>query len=186
MKRAACAKPESAQTLPLGVVAEQPLDGRRHRTRILGVEEEGRAAGDFRERPASRRRHGHASRHRLEHGKTEALVQGREDEAGRERVQALHVLVRNPIQEPRVVGEAECGRACAQLLFMARRVPGEHEQRPALGRDQRERLEQPHEVLVRPLGRDRERDGSRPEAEASAQAGLGGGLDACVHRAPAE
>ena len=96
---AARACPRSDEALPEGRVREHGLDRRRELARHAGVDEERRVAGDLGDRARASGDDRRAGGHRLQHGQPEALVERREHEAGRARVE------RRQIRERHVVGE---------------------------------------------------------------------------------
>ncbi len=105
--------------------------------------------------------------HRLKQRDAEALIHGGEDEACGHLPQALELGTRQPARPAHIAGEPERLRMRAQLALMRRRVPREHEDRALV--DQRQRVEETAQVLVRQLGREREQHAAVAQHEALAQ-----------------
>src|SRR6185503_4062660 len=90
--------------------------------------------------------------------KSESLVQGREDEAIRGGIEVLELRGRDPAEKVDVVRHALRAGELAELLLVRSGIAGEHQERPALTRDARDRCDEAREVLVRALRGHAERD----------------------------
>ena len=115
----------------------------RDRLGVVRVEEPRRVADDLRQRRDVRARDRAAARHRLERRLAEALVQRREDERRRAAVEADELVHRD-------------GAAHLDAVRHRARVAAAREHEPQLrplAAHERERLEQPLVVLVRPAPR---------------------------------
>ena len=91
-----------------------------------------------------------------------------------DRPQALELRLREPPREAHVARPRRRPRPLAQLALVPGRVAGQHEHRPALAADPRERVDQRGEVLVRALGRQAEQHAALAEVEAARAIALAG------------
>ena len=125
--------------------------------------------------------------HGLEHGQPKALVQGGIDEGVGECPQALDLPSESQPSKRTSASDPELGGARAQLGLMPGGVAGQHQHRPALGGDARERADQREQVLVGALGGERQQHPPIAQVEARARrlrGERGGGTDAgLLHRA---
>ena len=131
------------------------------------------AAPRRRRPPAARRPSAQATGtprcHRLQHRQPEPLVERGKDERVGERPQALELLPREPPLEAHVGGTPSAAARARSSRLVPRGVAGQHQQRPALGGDARERADQREQVLVRALGGESQQH--PPLAEREARAG---------------
>ena len=146
----------------------------RDRLRVLDIGADGRVAARLVERLVRRRRHGHAGRHRLEHGDPEALEARRIDEDGGAAVEARKLVVVD-VAEPDDAGPVEARlrpptrRAddCERELSVEQLVRGEQrlEVLPRLERRNREGV-RPPELGALALAREDGRRGGMCDAHA--------------------
>src|SRR5262249_34902827 len=141
----------AAEPFPLPRIPEHLLDRVGDRPWLLRIERDCSIVGDLRQRPAAGACNRHGAGHRLEDGEPEALVERREDEARRRAIEALELFVRNPADKPGVLVKTKTRRMVSKLPLVRSRVTGEHEDRSPVARDERKRLEQTLEILVRAL-----------------------------------
>ena len=143
-------------------VDQQGFDRSRNVGDVRGVEVERGVPGDLLERADLRAGNRNAAHHRFEDWQAEALRERWEDEARGGAVQAFEHVVVDPAEKADSIAGA-----ALQLGLEDGLVPGRHEHRVGLRLNASDRLEQPLEVLVRPLRRDRKDDRGVAELEAA-------------------
>ena len=162
--------PRRAQPLDLRPAREQPLDRRRDRRGVVA----GRTAAPRRPRPrAARTRSSRRPARRAPSPRAPAARSPRTARGTRTRPPAPTGprARRRETQPGKRTSPLDAARPrpLAQLVLVPRRIAGQHQQRPALGLDQRERVDQRGEVLVRALGRQAEQHPALAELEALAR-----------------
>ncbi len=157
MKRAARRRPASRLARQLGAAREEPPKGGCDRRGIARVQQLGVGARDLAQDGQVRARDEHPTRHGLEDRKPEALVERRGHEHVGLGVQGLQVVRRHRAEHAHVLGEAQLVHQARQLARV-RSEAREDEHGALVRRQLSQTARQDREVLVRDVGRDRQRD----------------------------